>query len=156
MSRCAGYKSYRQSNYSVQHYTWRNNTNMNRWNNGLFCDIKQPERNINSGEKDGQALTPVNWTLPKKTHSKSNYYPIMVEWPMETDGPIIAPDPMRTSGPITEFEWTTAPISIFTLVSITADLWKIPPPLCHLLNSWQEFGSSKKSTEWNDTKVNVN
>lgn len=59
-------------------------------------------------------------------------YPIFVDWPTVTAGPIIVPDPICTFSLITHFEWTTAPISMIAVGSIQADLWKIPPPLCHL------------------------
>lgn len=72
----------------------------------------------------------------KYIRTKKWWYPIFVDWPIVTAGPIIAPDPIWTFAPKRDFEWTTAPSSTSAVGSMQADLWKVPPPLCHFRNSW--------------------
>ena len=86
--------------------------------------------------------------------SKWKTYPTFVECPMETEGPTTVPDPIWTSTPSTEFACTIAPVSIRTVESMHAVLWKIPPPLCHLTNSdeCREVPSSD-SIIWNRNQV---
>lgn len=84
-------------------------------------------------------------------------YPIFVNWPIVTQGPTTVPDPTWTFAPKTDFEWTMAPISISTVGSMQADLWKWPPPFCHFRNSCASkpapFSILTNKT-WRKTKLN--
>lgn len=63
-------------------------------------------------------------------------YPIFVQGPILTDGPTMVLDPTWTSAPKIALSWTTAPNSTRAVESITAELWYVPPPFCHLRNSF--------------------
>lgn len=76
---------------------------------------------------------------------KSEVYPILVEWAIETEGPTTVPEAIRTLEATTDSEWTIAPTSRNAVESMQADSWKVPPPFSHFLNL--SLKSTKPSSE---------
>lgn len=80
-------------------------------------------------------------------------HPIFVDWPIVTAFPMTDPDPICTLAPTTDFEWTTAPISMSAVRSMQAEWWIVPPPLCHVRNPWQFTATSFSTLQTKEREV---